>query len=296
MLHAETWYWLGDFARAREEATRVFEYREDSLRHSRAVHYGNDAAAGGMIYLAMALWQLGYPDQALNLVGEALELARALAHPFTVAFALAFAGIIRQLRGETLLALDYARDLVRHSERHGFAMYSAMAAVQEAHLRTLLGSEGEPVQQLAESIAGWRALGERMWLTGWLANLGEAFGRVGSMDEGLGFLDEGLRLVERTGERCYEAELCRLRGELLLKKGENEAQAEVSFRQSLRVARCQGSRAWELRSATSLGRLWRAQGRADEARGLVQGVYAWFTEGFDTADLQGAKALLDSLG
>ena len=130
-----------------------------------------------------------------------------------------------------------------------------------------------------------------MWVPGFLASLGDAYGSVGRTAEGLRVLGEGLELAERTGECCWEAELHRLKGELLLIVG--DAEAGACFRRALEVASRQGSKGWELRAATSLGRLWRSQGRTDEARELVAGAYAWFMEGFDTADVRDAKALLD---
>ena len=133
-----------------------------------------------------------------------------------------------------------------------------------------------------------------MWLTEWLAHLGEALGRADKIDDGLRALDEGLGLAGSTGERCYEAELRRIKGQLLRQKGQ-ELEAEASLQQALEVARAQGSKGWELRAAMSLGRLWQRQGRTGDARELVRAAYGWFTEGFDTADLREAKALLDAL-
>jgi predicted ATPase len=126
-----------------------------------------------------------------------------------------------------------------------------------------------------------------------LACLAEAYEKAGKVQEGLNALTEALTAVDVTGCRTWEAELHRLRGELLLIK-DDEAQAETCFEQAIGIARRQSARSWELRAATSLGRLWYKQGKTRQARELLQGIYGWFTEGFDTADLKEAKALLDA--
>ena len=138
-----------------------------------------------------------------------------------------------------------------------------------------------------------------------LSFLAEACGKTGKAEEGFALLAEALALVDKNGERCWEAEIYRLKGELLLHSGAGdqveayglpvEAEAESCFRRALEMARRQSARSWELRAAMSLSRLWQKQGKREEAKGLLAGVYGWFTEGFDTADLKEAKALLDTL-
>ncbi len=144
-----------------------------------------------------------------------------------------------------------------------------------------------------EGIDAWRAIGAAVTLPGSLAALAQACGQVGKMGKAVGLLDEALRLVDENGERCWEAELYRLQGELLLLRGKKEAQVEACFQRALDIARRQRARSWELRAVGSLGRLMHRQGRTKEARALVQSIYGWFSEGFDTADLREAKALLE---
>lgn len=144
-------------------------------------------------------------------------------------------------------------------------------------------------------LAAWQATGVAMALSNSLAFLAEAYGKVGQPQEGLHLLAEALAAVDKTKECCWEAELYRLKGELLLIKGEDEAKVEVCFQRARTIARRQSARSWELRAAMSLSRLWQRQGRKAKARELLQGIYDWFTGGFDTADLKEAMSLLDEL-
>jgi predicted ATPase len=143
----------------------------------------------------------------------------------------------------------------------------------------------------------YRATGAEMFRPYWLALLAEAYGTLGEPEAGLTVLTEALTHVETTGERYYEAEIYRLKGELLLQQhSDNQADAEHCFQQAISIAQSQQAKSWELRAATSLTRLWQQQGKRQEAHDLLAPVYGWFTEGFDTADLQDAKALLNELG
>ena len=148
---------------------------------------------------------------------------------------------------------------------------------------------------MREGIAASRAIGAAVTLPSSLASLAQAYGQIGKVEQALDLIDEGLGLVEENEERCWEAELHRLRGELVLTK-EEQAEAEVCFQLALHVARRQRARSWELRAATSLARLWQRQGKKTEAGTLLAGIYNWFGEGFDTADLVEARALLEALG
>ena len=152
----------------------------------------------------------------------------------------------------------------------------------------------EGIAEMHQSLAGFQAMGAEIGHPHRLATLAEAYGRAGRAEEGLPLLAEALDVSHRTGERYYDAESHRLKGELLLLQG-NEAGAEASFHQAIGVAREQSAKSWELRATTSLCRLWQKQGKRRKARLELAAVYNWFSEGFDTADLQEAKALLDEL-
>jgi predicted ATPase len=159
------------------------------------------------------------------------------------------------------------------------------------------GDSEEEIAQIRQGLDAWQATGAELAVPSFQALLAEAYGTVGRVTDGLAAIDEAMTRVHTTGERLYEAELHRLKGTLLLARSpHHQAEAETCFRYALEVARCQQAKAWELRAALSLSRLWQQRGKRDAARELLTEVYGWFTEGFDTADLKEARALLEELG
>jgi predicted ATPase len=153
------------------------------------------------------------------------------------------------------------------------------------------------IEQIRQGMTAWRAIGTALAQSYWLALLAEAYSAGGQAEAGLTVLAEALTHADNTGECWYEAELHRLKGELRLQQSsDNHPEAESCFHHALDIARTQQAKSFELRAATSLARLWHQQGKRDEARQVLGDVYGWFTEGFDTADLQDAKALLNELG
>ena len=308
MMHGETLYWLGEFAQAREHSSVGVTLHDPQQRLAHLRLYGNDTGVGCRLMGALALWHLGYPDQALAKSHEALEQARALSHPFTLVFARYFHGLLHQLRREVRSVREQIQEVLRISVEQGFALYLAWGTILEgwalaheglapAGRQPALGQAHveEGMDQMCEGIAASRAIGAAVTLPSSLASLAQAYGQAGKVEQALDLIDEGLGLVEENEERCWEAELHRLRGELVLTK-EEQAEAEVCFQLALHVARRQRARSWELRAATSLARLWQRQGKKAEARTLLEGAYNWFGEGFDTADLVEARALLEALG
>jgi class 3 adenylate cyclase/predicted ATPase len=244
------------------------------------------------------LWILGYPDQAVQRSQEALTMAHALAHPFTLVVALRHSARLHVLRREWQMAQAHAEALLALATEHGFARYVAYATFFWGWALAAQGQEAEGIAQMRQGQNASRATGSMMDLG--VPALAEAYGQVGQVDEGLHLLAEALAMVDTTGGRRPEAELHRLHGELLLHAKcsvQNAAlAAEACFQQALAVARRQQARSYELRAAMSLSRLWQQQGKHDEARQLLAPIYGWFTEGFDTADLQEARALLAYLG
>ena len=178
----------------------------------------------------------------------------------------------------------------------GFASEGAYATMLEGWLLAMNGEVEEGITQLHQGLAAYQATGGAVWRPIYLSMLAEAYSKGGQPAEALRSLDEALTLVNATGERVYEAELYRLKGELLLQQSsDNATEAEACFHQAITIAQSQSAKSWELRAATSLAKLWQRQGKRQEAYDLLAPVYNWFTEGFDTADLKDAKALLDEL-
>jgi predicted ATPase len=246
----------------------------------------------GLIRLAQVLWELGYADQAVRRSHQVLTLARELAHPASVATALYFAADIHMRRREGQSTYEQAEAALVLAREHGFAFRVAQATILRGWALIERGQGATGLAQICQGQSALRATGaERV---GHLDLLAEAYGRVGQIEEGLQVVAEALAKGDRSG--AGEGELYRLKGELLLtRSSEHHVEAESCFRQALEVARRQEAKSLELRAAMSLSRLWQQQGKRHEARALLAPIYGWFTEGFDTADLQEAKALLEEL-
>jgi len=244
----------------------------------------------------MVLWSLGYPTQALQRSRDALTLARQLSHSFSLTQALYWAALFHQQRREVDAVLQQAEASIARARAQEFAQNLAVATVFRGWALAMQGQSDKGMAERQQGISAWQATGAAIGLTYDLMMLAEAYGKGGRTAEGLHVLAEALTLANTNGERWREAELHRRKGVLLLAlPTDRQAEAEACFQQALAVARQQQAKSWELRVAMSLGRLWQQQGKRTEAHELLAPVYGWFTEGFDTADLQEAKALLDAL-
>jgi predicted ATPase len=247
-------------------------------------------------YLVKTLFVLGHADQALALCREALEEARELA-PGSLAFALNYASYLHQFRREREAVGRWADELVPLAEDQAFPYWLAAGKLLRGWAITEGGDLESGLAMMRDGLAGWRATEAELYMPYNLALLAEAHATAGQPAEALGLVTEALGWSQRTGEHWFEAEQHRLKGEMLrLRSDGHEAEAEECLRQALDVARAQRATSWELRAAVSLARLWRDQGRRDEARALLAPVYGWFKEGFDTPDLKEAKALLGEMG
>jgi predicted ATPase len=247
---------------------------------------------------AVALWLLGTPDQALAWIHDALGLAQTLAYPLSLAFALATAMLLHQHRREPQATGEQAAALIALCTTYGPAQYAAMGTLLQGWALAVQGPCEEALLQMRQSVAACRATGASMtWQPHLLTLLAEVSAQAGQPEESLCLLVEAQTVLETTGERWWEAEVYRRHGELLWRRSMSEAaQAAACFQQALDIARRQEAKSLELRAAMSLARLWQQQGKRQEAYDLLAPVYNWFTEGFDTADLQEAKALLEALG
>jgi len=261
-----------------------------------AFRHGDDAGVACRTFDAWALWHLGYPDQGLMRSHEAVTLAQQVAHPFSLGLALGWSAVFHQLRREMRFTQERAEAALRLAKEQGFPYYMAISAMLRGWTLAHQGHVQEGITQLTQGLMDYRATGAEVLRPYFLALLAEAHGTMGQPAEGRTALAEALALVDTRGERHYEAELYRLKGELLLQQtSDNAAEAESCFHHALDLARPQQAKSFELRAATSLARLWQQQGKAQEAHDLLAPVYHWFTEGFDTADLMDAKVLLDEL-
>jgi TOMM system kinase/cyclase fusion protein len=291
-----TLYHLGELARARAHLEEGMALYDPQQHRSLAFLYGQDLAVICRAWAALALWLLGYPDQALQRIREALTQAGEMAHLSSLAYALDWAAMLHRFRREVEAAQERAAAAITLSTEQGFAVYLAWGTIVQGWSLAEQGQGVEGTAQIRQGLATSQAMGLQAVLPYHLALLAEAYGKAGQGKEGLRVLAEALTMVNNTGERNYEAELYRLKGELLLQQALGSGdEAETCFHQALDIARQQQAKSLELRAAISLGRLWQRQSRQAEARALLAPIYGWFTEGFDTADLQEAKALLDEL-
>jgi class 3 adenylate cyclase/predicted ATPase len=272
-------------------------YEFEAHRSHAFLYGGHDPGVCCRMIGALVNWLLGFPDQARILADQSIELGRRLDHPFSLGMALSFATSVHKLRREPEVVAERAAAFLELLATHGMrlAHFACTATMLAGWALAACGEMDKGVEQLRAGLAELRATG---WgrLTFQLTLLVEGVIRAGNHAAGLEAIEEALSVIEATGERLWEAEVHRLRGELLTKRPEpDHAGAEASFQCALEAARRQDARSFELRAATSLARLWAEQGKRTEARELLAPVYGWFTEGFDTADLRDAKALLDEL-
>jgi predicted ATPase len=305
----------GEVASARAHLEQGVALYDPQQHRSHAFRYGQDPGVACLSDATYALWLLGYPDQAVQRSHKALTLAQELSHPASMAFALCFAAWLQQHRREIQATRKWAEAAMTLATEQGFALFLAQATVLYGWTLAEQGQEAEGIAQMRQGLDACRATGAELFQPYYLALLAEAHGKVGKTEEGLRLLAEAMTAAEKTGERVYEAELYRVKGELLLwqaaARGATPTRAtqaamfvgdepsggteiEACFRQALALARRQQARSLELRTAMSLGRLWQQHGKRDAARQLLGEVYAWFTEGFDTADVQEARVLLEA--
>jgi len=296
MALAHTLFSLGEFVRVREHVEQGTALYDAQRHRSYAFSQGKGAGVNSLTLLAFSLAYLGYPAQARTRAQEALTLAQRVSHPPSIEYAFSSAVMVYQLRVEVAEARAHAEKALAVSREHGFGFREVLATIFFGWTLVMQGEVAEGLPQMIQAIAAYRATGAEAWRHYWLALLAEAYGKAGQRDEGLTALAEALALVDKNGERFYEAELHRLKGELLLSRSRDDhAAVAASFHAALTVARHQQAKSLELRAAMSLSRLWQQQGKRPEAYELLAPVYGWFTEGFDTPDLQQAKALLEAL-
>jgi predicted ATPase len=269
----------------------------DPQQHRASVFlYGEDAGVICHILATRALWYLGYPDQALARGQEAVALAQQIAHPFSLSFVLSWAAMFHQFRREERWTQERAEAAITLATTQDFPFWMAFGSILRGWALARQGQAQEGIEQMHQGLRAFRATGAEVLRPYCLALLADAHSVIGQPEAGLMVLTEALTLAETTGERLYESELYRLKGELLLQQNSaNHVEAETCFQHSISIAQSQQAKSLELRSATSLARLWQQQGKRQEAHDLLAPVYHWFTEGFDTADLQEAQALLDAL-
>ena len=246
--------------------------------------------------LTTALWLLGYPEQALQRSREACAVARELDHVQSLAHALHFTAQLHVFRREPQATFEYAQDCLTLSTEQGFSVFAGLSGILKGWALFKQDQTEVSMAQMRQSMTLIMEQGHGLGKAIYLSLLADVYHDIGQDDEGLRFLAEAQVYMETSGECYYEAEIYRLKGDLLLAQSVgNQTEAETYFQQAISVAQTQSAKSLELRAATGLARLWQSQGKGQEAHDLLAPVYGWFTEGFDTADLQDAKTLLNEL-
>ena len=289
-----TMLYAGEPAKARDQADAGRRlYDPEAHQAHRLVYGGHDPGVCARTAGALAEWLLGYPETALASIAEALALSRRIAHPFTTSVALINASVIHlndREPGAALTRLEAAEALAAEQR---LSLIIEPDFIRGAVLAGR-GAANEAVVRIRQGLAAWRRKRATLYVPFGLALLADALTRCGERAAALAAAREGLEAAITTGEHVWDAELHRLHGMVLLAENQVD-EAQASLEMALRVARGQQARAYELRTATCLARLWGEQSRRTEARGLLASLYGWFTEGFDAPDLKEAKALLDEL-
>jgi predicted ATPase len=317
-------FWLGELTAAQVHLTQGIALYNPQQHHALASLYGGwDPGIACLVDGVLVLWLLGYPDQATKRSTEALTLASALSHPYSLAGTLDWTAMFHQLRREEHATRERAEAAMALATEHGFPAWGMIATFLRGWALAQQGQEEEGLTQLRQNIVAWRSAGSGWGQPYWLALLTEACRKAGQIEEGLKVVAEALAMVEKTGECVFEAELYRLKGELTLQsrtshrqvqsksrasqdksKGKNPQspirnpqleEAAACFRRAIAIARRQEAKSLELRAVMSLSRLWQRQGKQQEAHQMLAEIYGWFTEGFETADLMEAEALLEAL-
>jgi predicted ATPase len=298
-----------------DEGIRLYDTAQHGPARSPVFRIGQDPGVSCGVYAAWALQLLGYPDRAAASMGEAVALARSLAHPFNLAYACHFAAAFHDSRGECAAARALEAQAGALSTEHGFNLFLIAGGIHEGRVLCEQGRGDEGIARIRERLAAWRAIGAELRRPAFAALLADACGRAGRPADGLDAVSEGLAVGARTGQRYWDAELHRLRGALVWQSGdarmaESDAtgsgasgarreigarDAEAAFVEAVETASRQSAKWLELRAVTDLCRLWAAQGRRAAARARLAEIHGWFTEGFDTADVRAAASLLAEL-
>jgi class 3 adenylate cyclase/predicted ATPase len=293
----DTSLWLGEFDSGKRYAERGIALYQRTQHHSLAPLYGGyDAGVACCYFAAHSLWYLGYSDQALKRIHEALSLGRELSHPFSLAHALTFAAWLHQYRREPHLVRELSEEALRLASEQGIAFLIPHGTILRGWALAHDGTSEDCIVQIHKGLADYQAIGAELERPHWLALLADTLRKAGRATEGLRAIEEALAVVDSCSIRFCEAELYRLQGELLLTANASaDEEAEACFHRALQIASRQDAKAIELRAAMSLARLWHERTRVQAAQHTLVATYGWFTEGFDTADLREAKTLIDEL-
>jgi predicted ATPase len=285
----------GDIAEGREHLDRALALYDPAEHRRLATRFGADQRVAILCHRALSLWMVGYPKAALADVEHALKDAREVGQAATLMYALQWTGTTQILCGNYAAASALFDELAALVDETSAAQWEPFRMMYQGFLLLLTGKAADAVQMITSGLDAMRSMGARAGMN-FTSCLAEAYAELGQFDDAWRCISEALTAIDTTKERWFEAEVNRVAGEVVRRSPEwDAAEVEAYFNCALSIARQQQAKSWELRAAMSMARLWRDQGKRDEARELIAPVYCWFTEGFDMRDLKEAKALLDQL-
>jgi len=286
----------GNIADGRAHLDRAFTLYDYAEHRPLATRFGQDIGAATLCWRSLAFWLLGYPEAALADTEHALAVAREIGHSATLMYVLNFSAWTHIHCGNYAAATALIDEFSALKDQTGSLFWAAWGMMQRGCVLALTDKVSDAVQTITSGVTAMRSTGTTMWMPLWLSYLARANAEIGQFDAATRYIGETMTAVEMAKESWCEAEVHRLAGEIALLSPERDAaKAEAYFERALGVARAQQAKSWELRAAMSMARLWRDQGKWQQARDLLVPVYGWFTEGFDTRDLKEAKVLLHTL-
>jgi predicted ATPase len=286
----------GDIAVARAHLDQAIALYDPAEHRPLATRFGVDSRVSILSFRCLALWSLGYPEAALRDADDAIRNAREMGQAATLMYALSTASSMYIFCGYYAAADALADELVTLADETGALWWKATGMMRRGCVLAFKGKVSEAARMMTSGITAWRSTGATLWMPDNLSLLAKASADLDQFEDAWRCIGEAMTTVETTKEKWWEAEVNRTAGEIALKSPEPDAaKAEACFERALIIARAQQAKSWELRAAMSIARLWRDQGKPQQARELLAPFYGWFTEGFDTLDLKQAKALLDEL-
>jgi class 3 adenylate cyclase/predicted ATPase len=287
---------VGHFEIAQMHADQAVALYVPQEHRPLAVRFGQDVGAMALAYRVWALWLRGYPQSALTLTVQLVKHARDLGHAVSLIHALFHVGTVETWTGRVAAAESHTAELIALAEAKGAEFWRALGTLLKGSILSASGRETDAIELINAGLDAYRSTGSRVFIPFSLNALAHAYASTGQLEQACVTISQALDTVERTNERLFEAEIHRTAGEIALNlPTPGVAKAQAYFERSLEIAREQQSKFWELRTAMSMARLWRNQGKLQQARELLAPVFGWFTEGFDTLDLKEAKTLLDEL-
>jgi predicted ATPase len=286
----------GEIAQGQGHLDRALALYDPVEHRPLATRFGQDVRIAILSARSLTFYLLGFPEAARADADLAVKGAREIGEATTLMYALTISSAVHLHRRDYAMANALLNEAVALADERGVVFWKAWAMVNQGCVSSMCGKASHAVSMITSGMTAWRSTGATMYVPAWLSYLARAYAELDQFNDAWHRIDEALATEEKTKETWYGADIRRTAGEIALMTSQPDAaKAEAYFEQALAISRKQQAKSWELRAATSMARLWRDQGKRDEARELLAPVYGWFTEGFDTLDLKEAKALLDGL-